>query len=420
MLWAVESLTPSVPPYLPRLASRALARDLAAFPVAVLTGARQTGKSTLAVESDTIPSRTYLTLDDLSVREQASRAPLDLLERAPRLTIDEAQREPDLLLALKAIVDRERPRRPGRFLVTGSANLLLMRSVADSLAGRAGYRVLHPMTRREQLGHARAGLWGELVVTPVAQWPELLAADGVGDADWRGLARRGGFPVPALELSAEARGAWFEGYVRTYLERDLRDLANIQSLPDFRRLMRAVALRQGSLMNQSEVARDVGMPQPTVHRHLGLLETSHLLVRLEPYAVNRTKRLIKAPKLYVADTGLALSLSGGEPTGAHLESLVIHDLRAWADAEPAPRPEVLYWRTASGQEVDAVIELQDGRLMAVEVKATRTPRLKDARHLRAFRDEYGDAVIGGLLLHDGADTFRLEDRVVAAPWWRVL
>ncbi len=406
--------------YRPRLLTPALAGDLAAFPVVVLSGARQAGKSTLAQEGEPFAARPYLTLDHLDVRQQATSAPEDLLARYPALTLDEVQRVPDLLLEVKALIDRDRPRRPGRFLFTGSANLLMLAAVADSLAGRAAYRTLHPLTRREQLGLGSAGRWSMLLSEACADWPARLLEDEAPAEDWTALARRGGFPVPALELKDEAtRTAWFDGYVRTYLERDLRDLSAVQSLPDFRRLMRAAALRLGQLLNQAELGRDVGLPPSTVHRHLGLLETSHLLVRLEPYAVNRTRRLIKMPKLVWADTGLALHLAGGEPGGAHLENLVVTDALAWADAHVGRRPEVLYWRTASGQEVDLVIE-HAGRLLAVEVKATRRPTARDARHLVAFRQEYGEAVAGGLLLHDGAETFRLTEGVVAAPWWRVV
>lgn len=408
------------PPYRPRLVSEALAADLDTFPVVVLTGARQAGKSTLAQEGGAFSGRPYLTLDDLSVREQAAVAPHDLLRRFPTMTLDEVQRQPELLLAVKSIVDQDRPRRRGRFLLTGSANLLLMKAVADSLAGRAAYRTLHPLTRREQLGLGRAGLWSELLAEDVERWPALLMGDRAPAGDWTRAVRRGGFPVPALELPSDAAcSTWFEGYLRTYLERDLRDLSNVQSLPDFRRLMRAAALRTGGLLNAAELGRDVGLPASTVQRHLGLLEASHLLIRLEPYSVNRTRRLIKAPKLYWADAALALHLAGGAPTGAHLENLILTDLLAWADAQPGPRPQILHWRTASGQEVDAVVEDGD-RLLGVEIKATARPTMRDARHLRTFREEYGDAVAGCLLLHGGDETYRMEAGIVAAPWWRVV
>jgi hypothetical protein len=203
------------------------------------------------------------------------------------------------------------------------------------------------------------------------------------------------------------------------LERDLQDLSAVAALPDFRRLMRAVCLRLGQLVNQTELGRDVALPQPTVHRYLNLLETSYLLVRLPAYSVNRTKRLIKAPKLYWGDTGVALHLAdGAEPSGAHLENLVLHDLLAWRDAR-LDHAEVLYWRTTTGEEVDFVIGT-GGRLLPIEIKATSRPRLGDAAALRAFRTEYGKKVRAGLLLHTGNMLEWLAPDVLAAPWWRVL
>jgi predicted AAA+ superfamily ATPase len=182
--------------------------------------------------------------------------------------------------------------------------------------------------------------------------------------------------------------------------------------------MQAACLRLGGLVNQTELARDVALSQPTVHRHLNLLETSCLLVRVPAYAVNRTKRLVKTPKLYWGDVGLALHLAGlEEPTGAHLENLVLSDLLCWRDAR-AERAEILYWRTATGEEVDFVIET-GRRLLPVEVKATARPRLGDAAHLRAFRSEYGKAARAGLLLHTGSMLEWLTPDVLAAPWWRV-
>ena len=179
------------------------------------------------------------------------------------------------------------------------------------------------------------------------------------------------------------------------------------------------ALRLGQLVNQTELGRDTALPQPTVHRYLNLLETSYLLVRVPAYAVNRTKRLIKAPRLYWADAGLALHVTGsGEVPGAYLENLVLQDLLAWRDAR-LDRAEILYWRTAGGEEVDFVIEA-GGRLLPVEVKAASRPRLGAAAHLRTFRAEYGEQARAGLLLHSGPALEWLTPDVLAAPWWKVL
>lgn len=403
---------------LSRLLAASIQRVTQAMPATVVAGARQTGKTTLV--RDLLPDpRSYYSLDDLDIREQAERAPDDLVRRAERLVLDEVQRVPDLLLTVKRAVDEDR--RAGRFVLTGSANLLLMRRVSESLAGRASYLTLWPLARRELLGLGRAGLWPELFDEPVADWPDVLAGADVGAADWRELARRGGYPVPALELQGtEERSIWFDGYIRTYLEGDLQELSAIGSVIDFRRLMGAACLRLGRLVNQTELGRDIQAPQPTVRRWLNLLETSYQLVRLPAYAVNRTKRLIKTPKAYWCDTGLALRLAGHDrPEGAHLENLVLCDLLAWRDASVTGRPGLFYWRTASGEEVDFVIE-RGSDLLAVEVKSTARPRTSDAAHLRAFRDEYGADVRGCLLLHAGETAEWLAPRILAAPWWRVL
>ena len=402
---------------LPRLVNAALADRLRVMPAVVITGARQTGKSTLAEEL-VLGARRYTTLDDLDTLDVARRDPEVLVGGTGAVTIDEVQREPDLLRAVKRAIDRDR--RPGRFLLTGSANLLLMKRVSESLAGRASYLVLWPMTRREQRGLGQCGRWEKLLATSDSDWRELLADEEGMNEDWRALARRGGFPTPALQLSRQAdRRIWFDGYVRTYLERDLQDLATISALPDFRRLMRAACLRIGQLVNQTELGRDVSLPQPTVHRWLNLLETSYLLVRLPAYAVNRTKRLIKAPKIYWGDTGIALHLAEmDEPGGAHLENLVLQDLLAWRDAR-IERAELGYWRTAVGEEVDFVIEA-GGKLLPIEVKATSRPRLADATHLRTFRQEYGKKSRAGLLLHAGTLLEWIAPDVLAVPWWKVL
>ena len=402
---------------MPRFATRSLAERLRVMPAVIVTGARQTGKSTLSLEL--APGRRrYHSLDDLDVQDLARRDPAVLLEGTEPVTLDEVQREPALLAAVKRAIDRKRT--PGRFLLTGSANLAMLQGVSESLAGRASYLTLWPMTRREQRGEGRCGFWEELLAARDIDWQDLLTEQIAAPEDWQVLARRGGFPTRALELQSDTdRAIWFDGYVRTYLERDLQALSSIAALPDFRRLMRAACLRIGQLLNQTELGRDVALAQPTVHRYLNLLEASYLLVRLPAYSVNRTKRLIKSPKLYWGDTGVALHLAGNaDVAGAHLENLVLQDLLVWRDARQ-DTAEILYWRTATGEEVDFVIENR-GQLLPIEIKATGRPRLGDAKHLLSFRAEYGKKSRAGLLLHTGTQIDWLAPGILAAPWWRVL
>ncbi len=383
-------------------------------PVVVLTGARQTGKTTLA--RDVVgEGRTYITLDNLDTAERAEREPDALLDTERPLTIDEVQRSPSLLHAIKRCVDRRR--QPGRFLLTGSANLALMGKVSESLAGRAVYKTLMPMTVAETAGRGLCGIW-DLIRTD----PSALPRGPFPPFEWADAAVAGGFPPSALEPNADARVEWFDGYVRTYLERDLQTLSTIEHLADFRRLLRFLALRTGKLMNQSELARDAGLAQPTAHRYLALLETSHLLVRLPAYAVNRTKRLIKAPRLFLCDSGLACFLAGlhsparlkaADLSGFIVENLVLADLLAWRETK-TPRPEVLYWRTASGQEVDFVVE-GDGHLMPIEVKASSRARLEDTNGLLAFIDEYPETAPHAILLYGGRTVERLSGRIWAVP-----
>jgi len=394
-------------------------RALRVAPVVVLLGARQTGKTTLVKSLPQLKDRPYLTLDDFDLRSQAEHHPEAVVARAPVLVLDEVQRSRDLLIAVKRAVDKDRSRKSGRFVLTGSANLLMLERISETLAGRAVYVTLWPFTRRERLGLGRVGAWSELLGARFAHWRDVLAAHAGPKEDWRAAARLGGFPIPAHELREdEARALWFSGYVQTYLERDLQALRAVENLADFRRLMRAACLRIGSLLNQTELGRDVGIVQPQVHRFMNLMETSYQAIRLPSYSVNRTKRLIKAAKIYWSDAALALHLAGEiEPRGAHLENLVLNDLLVWRDVQTR-RPEILYWRTAAGQEVDFMIETPK-RLLPIEVKAAARVMPADAKGLEAFLDEYADAVDGGLLLYGGSETFPITRRVLAAPWWQV-
>lgn len=403
----------------PRAIGPLIDRALDVMPVVVITGARQTGKSTLVRNLPALSGHTYISLDDLQALADAREEPHEFLRRYPRIILDEVQREPALLLAIKQLVDEEDHRSPGRFVLTGSANLLLMEQVSESLAGRAVYLDLHPLTRRERMGLGTVGTWGDLLERGPDRWVDDLAQRESEDDDWVEAASTGGFPVPSLLLRrGEDRRIWFQGYVQTYLERDLQQLSSVDRLIEFRDLMRAAAHRLGGVMNQTEIGRDLGLPRTTVHRYLSLLQTSCLIHRLPPYSRSRSKRLVKSPKLYWADTGLAVFLRGEAGQGQVLENLILNDLMTWRGT-CLPTPELMFWRTSTGQEVDFVIESED-RLLAVEVKSSSRVGTEDVRHLRAFAEENADRFHGGLLLYDGDRVFRIAENVVAAPWWSVL
>ncbi len=398
-----------------------LEQALKDHPVVVLVGARQTGKTTLVQRLPSASGRVFRSLDDMDVLELAKRRPEDLLGLGSKLSLDEVQRAPEILLAVKRDVDKRRQR--GRFLLTGSASLLLMHKVSESLSGRAVYLNMQPFTCREKQGSGEVPPWSNVLA---ADDPDhvLRALEGVKPAtvNWRREALIGGMPRSVLARSARERAAWFEGYLRTYLERDLRDLSAVESLPDFRRLMSLAAERIGEPLNQSNVGNKAGLSQPTTHRYLNLLEISFQIHRLAPFNVSRAKRLVRSPKLYWGDPGLAAHLVGVASAselmahrlaGAFLENLVLVGLLAWRESTMS-RPEVLFWRTSTGIEVDFLIE-QGRRLVPIEVKSSPRVRWEDVRHLDAFLEEHENRAPFGIVLYDGRKPERVTRRIVALP-----
>ncbi len=384
--------------------------------IVVLTGARQVGKSTLLAHAEPFRHWRSHTMDDFDALDQATRAPEALWAGTDRVVLDEVQKAPKLLQAVKIAVDRN----PGtyRFVLSGSANLLLMKQVSESLAGRAVYFILDPMT----LGEIRR-----------APQPDILARLLNGDlpdegtlpeepADPAEIILRGLMP-PLLHLALpQSWVRWWEGYVATYLERDLRQIAQIDALVDFHRLMELLALRSGQLLNQSALARDAHMSQPTVHRYLGLLEATHLFERLPAYAVTHTTRLLKSPKIFLNDPGLAVFLSGyytvddvraAREYGAYFETLIYHHLRVLTRLM-TPAGRLFFWRTRSGAEVDFVVE-HGRKVIAIEVKSASNPGYGEAAGLRAFLDDHPNAA-AGVLLHSGRAIRRLGEKIVALPW----
>jgi predicted AAA+ superfamily ATPase len=389
-------------------------------PVLVLTGARQVGKSTLLLNEAPFRDWRFLSLDDFDVLRQANRQPAELWAGTERVILDEVQKAPGLLAAVKQVVDRA----PGKlkFVLSGSANLLLMRQVSESLAGRAIYFVLDPLTLGEIHQTPPSDLLAQILA---GHWP---AEGEIQEAppDPVPLMQRGLMPS-LLRLNSEPSWVrWWDGYVATYLERDLRQVAQIDALVDFRRMMELLALRSGQLLNQSELARDAGLTQPTVHRYLNLLETTYLFERVPSFAANRTSRLLKSPKVYWNDPGLAVFLSGyfhaedlrkSRELGGFFETFIYHHLHVLAQ-RMTPPAHLFSWRTLRGQEVDFIFEY-GRKVLAVEVKQSRHPAYSDANGIRAFLADYPDAV-GGLVLHGGTEIRRLGERILAVPWTMII
>lgn len=408
----------------PRHLEPCLVDRLARSPVVVVTGARQTGKTTLVRGFPGASSRDYRTLDSLTTLDQARRDPEALAASEGPLTVDEVQRVPEILLAVKQEVDRRR--RPGRFLLTGSANLLLLKSVGESLAGRASYLVLRPLTGRERLGDAGPSPWMRMLQASTAA--DALGSLGPARAlSWREAALTGGYPPAVLAATADDRALWFEGYVDTYVKRDVRDLTQVGDLGAFVRLLKLASLRTGALLNQSEIGRDAALSRSTAERWLSILETSYLVTLLQPFSESRAKRIIKAPKLYFGDTGLGLHLADVDdeeglsslPNPAvWLENLVLNEILAWRETE-VKKPGVFYRRTAAGEEVDLVIE-KGRRLLPIEVKASAALRTTDAKAIEAFSEEFPVRAPFGIVLHGGKEAFQLTRRSIAVPLGAVL
>lgn len=402
--------------YYPRWITPVLQAAVRNHPVVVLTGARQVGKSTLLRHAEPFCNWRFHSLDDCDVLRQARERPEALWAGTDRVILDEVQKAPELLSAVKLAVDR-RPR-SCRFVLSGSANLMLMKRVSESLAGRAVYAVLGPLALGEVLESEPSDI---LVRALRKEWPEERECPAA-PLDPAPILLRGLMPSLLRVKEPSAWIQWWEGYVSTYLERDLRQISQIESLVDFRRLMQLAALRSAQLINQSELARDSGLTQPTVHRYLNLLKTSYLFERLPSYASSRTSRLLKSPKAFFLDPGLAVFLSGyfvadelakAREFGSFFETLIHHHLRVLCGLMTPPA-RLYFWRKRNGTRVDFVIE-HGRRLLAVEVKLTTSPGYRDIQGLRSFLGEH-PAASGGLFLHSGREVRWLDENIMAVPW----
>jgi predicted AAA+ superfamily ATPase len=400
----------------PRFATPRLEQALAESPVVLLHGPRQCGKTTLAQSVGKANGYQYFSFDDAVILAAATSDPVGFVGDLPeRVILDEVQRAPSLFTALKRAVDRDR--RPGRFLLTGSANVLLLPTLADSLAGRMEILRLHPLAQCE-LAATEPGFLDALFGCGFRAHPSTrLGTELIG----RIVA--GGYPAALARATPRRQATWYRDYVETLVQRDVRDLARIASLDVLPRLLTFAAGQTARLINVSDLAAPFQLSRPTIREYVTLLERIFLLEELPPWHSNRLSRLIKTPKLHLTDTGVACALLGLDAAalsadrstlGQLLETFVVQELKrhaSWRDDDV----RFHHLRDKDGVEVDLVIEQGGRALAAVEVKASATVIEADFRALRKLRDTSGRRFICGVVLYDGEASVGFGDRLFAVP-----
>jgi len=400
--------------YIERSLEPVLRRAVREFPAVVLTGPRQSGKTTLLTQmfADT---RRYVSLEPPDVRMAAAEDPRGFLDTyAPPVTFDEVQYAPDLLPYIKERIDAARSR-SGQYLLTGSQNLLLIERVTESLAGRAAMLKLLPLSRREAEGNPRASLpWESRRASGKAK---KLSRGNL----WSGFLR-GGYPEIVSQPRRDAT-LWHASYTQTYLERDVRTLRQVGDLSQFRNFLYALAARSAQLLNMTDLARDLGVAVNTLKAWLSVLEATFQVIVLRPYFANVGKRLVKTPKIYFTDVGTLCYLVGlkdpehaaaGPMGGAIMETAVLSEI-VKALLHRGIEPKVYFWRTSTGSEVDILVET-GRKLVPVEVKLSATPIPAMARGIRAFNEALEGQAAPGYVIHPGDSRLPLGRGVTALPF----
>ena len=400
----------------PRFSEASLVEALTDSPVVLLHGPRQCGKTTLARLVGERRRYSYVTFDDDVARQAADADPAGFVASLPaRVILDEVQRVPELFTALKATVDRRRE--AGRFLLTGSANVLLVPRLADSLAGRMEILRLYPLAQTE-LARRESTFLGTLMA---GAFKTRRTARLAGELADRIVA--GGYPAALARPAGRRRAAWYRDYLDAIVQRDVRDLARISALDTLPRLLALAAGQTARLLNVSELSGPFSVSRPTIRDYVTLLQRVFLLEELPPWHRNRLSRLVKTPKLHVGDTGLACALLGVDAAalnadrtllGQLLETFVFQELRRQASWYADPL-SFFHFRDKDGVEVDIVIERGARGVAGVEVKASATVRESDFRGLRKLKAAAGRGFAGGVVLYDGETTASFGDGLFAVP-----
>lgn len=400
--------------YIERTLEPVLKQASTEFPAVVITGPRQSGKTTL-LRRLFAESHRYVSLEPPDIRAAAHADPRSFLEiNSPPVIMDEFQYAPGLLPYIKERVDAAR-QSTGMYMLTGSQNLHVMDMAGESLAGRAAGLNLLPLTRREAEGRPHSRF----------PWEATGETISVTELSFGGLweyAVRGGYPELASDQERDML-LWQGSYMQTYLERDVRSLRQVGDLMQFRAFLQLLAARNGQLLNLSDVARDLGIAVNTAKTWLSILEATFVVIVLRPYHANIGKRLVKTPKVYFADTGMLCWLLGisdpdqarlGPTAGGIMESLVVSEVYKGLLHMGMP-PRIHFWRTSAGSEVDLVVEFK-GKLVPLEIKLSATPRPEMAASIHAFKRDFGDKSLQGYVIHPGNVCLPLGNGVTALPF----
>lgn len=397
-----------------RFVERRAEEALSDTPVVLIVGPRRAGKTTL-VRKMGKTDRTYITLDDQTVLDAAQSDPTGFIRGLDRAIIDEIQRAPDLLLAIKKTVDEDY--RSGRFLLTGSANVLTLARVADSLAGRMETIQMLPLARAEVAGKTPTFL-ERVFEGKLQNQREAIVGD-----DLTQLVLLGGFPEAITRESERRRQDWLRSYLTSILTRDLRDIAEVEKLTELPKFVRLLAEHSGQLVNYSQFGAGINVSHKTGQRYVALLEQVFLIATLQPWFTNALKRIVKTPKLHFLDSGLLATVRGltfervkadRGTFGALLESFVFSEVLKLMTASDL-RLTSYHFRDRNMREVDIVLERDDGKVVGIEVKASATVKAGDFSGLRALAEACGDRFEFGVVLYDSADVVPFGHRLAAAP-----
>jgi predicted AAA+ superfamily ATPase len=402
--------------YIYRNITEKLQRALKIYPVVLIGGARQVGKTTLVKNVLANQGYSYYTLDDRSTLLFAQRDPQGFIENlVGPVVIDEIQRVPELLLAIKHVSDHDP--KAGRFVITGSANPMLLPSVADSLRGRIAILDVNPFSQGEFLGIKDDFLRYAFLENNFEQISKKINLETYR----KDIVFRGGYPNQIL-ANEDDRVDWFKNYTDIVLVKDLEDISNIQNIRDFQSLMSLLIARVGNLLNVSEVARDGRMSATTVHRYIGLLEALYLVNSQKNWSNNLSTRVIKSPKIYFNDTGLLTSLLDmsvekifmSNYWGAVLENFIFMELQkqlTWSLIDA----KLLHFRTTSGIEVDIVAEKRDGTIVGIEIKAASSVLPNDLKGLKYLQEKVGDKFRRGIIFYTGKQFLSFGNNLYAVP-----